>query len=143
MSDEVKLGETTLRVYLLLIREGKAMSIREVQRALGLSSPGQAYHHLERLRELGLVVRDTDGYKAVKRNGVIEGVMIVRSIMLPRTAFYLGFSAALTIVYLLSLIMGLIKLDLITMVAIIALLIFSTIEFTDQWIKLRRLLKWE
>ncbi len=137
------MGETTLRVYLLLIREGKAMSIREVQRALGLSSPGQAYHHLERLRELGLVVRDTDGYKAVKRNGVIEGVMIVRSIMLPRTAFYLGFSAALTIVYLLSLIMGLIKLDLITMVAIIALLIFSTIEFTDQWIKLRRLLKWE
>ncbi len=141
MNDEVKLGETTLRVYLLLIKEGRAMSIREVQRALDLSSPGQAYHHLERLRELGLVVKDTDGYKAVRRNGIIEGVIIVRSIMLPRTAFYLGFSVALTVVYLVSLLLGLIKLDLITMVAIIALLTFSTIEFADQWIKLRKLLK--
>ncbi|ABW01549.1 helix-turn-helix domain-containing protein [Caldivirga maquilingensis] len=141
MNDEVKLGETTLRVYLLLIREGKAMSIREVQRALDLSSPGQAYHHLERLRELGLVTKDTDGYRAVRKNGVIEGVIIVRSIMLPRTAFYLGFSAALTVIYLISLLLGLIKLDLITMVAILALLTFSIIEFTDQWIKLRRLLK--
>ncbi|WP_054856664.1 helix-turn-helix domain-containing protein [Vulcanisaeta sp. JCM 16159] len=49
---KVSLSETALRIYLLLIREDKPMSIREIQRALGLSSPGQVYHHLERLRPL-------------------------------------------------------------------------------------------
>ncbi len=49
-----ELGDTALRVYLLLVSEGRPMSIREVQRSLSLSSPpGVAYHHLERLRSLG------------------------------------------------------------------------------------------
>ncbi len=141
MSDEFRLGETTLRVYLLLVREGRAMSIREVQKALGFSSPGQAYHHLERLRLLGLVIRDSDGYRAVKRDGVLEGVLIVRTAILPRAAFYLGFSITLTTAYVISVLLGLIRLDLFAVIALSSLSIFSIIEFNDQWIKLRRLLK--
>jgi len=162
MSDEFRLGETTLRVYLLLVREGRAMSIREVQKALGFSSPGQAYHHLERLRLLGLVIRDSDGYRAVKRDGVLEGVLIVRTAILPRAAFYLGvlegvlivrtailpraafylgFSSTLTVAYVIGVLLRLTRLDLFAVVALSSLLVFSIIEFNDQWVKLRRLLR--
>ncbi|WP_054848824.1 helix-turn-helix domain-containing protein [Vulcanisaeta sp. JCM 14467] len=109
--DRADLSETALRIYLLLVREGRPMSIREIQRTLGLSSPGQVYHHLERLRDLGLVIKDSGGYRAVKRNGIVEGAIILWSSVLPRSAFYLGFSATLTIAYAITVILGLVRLD--------------------------------
>ncbi len=142
MDSDVKLSETSLRVYILLLREGRPMSIREVQKALGLSSPGQAYHHLERLRMLGLVVRDSEGYRAVRRGNVVDGAVIVRSSILPRASFYMGFSASLTITYAIMAIMGLVKPDAFAVVSLAALLTFSTIEFRDQFVRLRRPLRY-
>ncbi|WP_054853837.1 helix-turn-helix domain-containing protein [Vulcanisaeta distributa] len=142
-SDKANLSETALRIYLLLIREGKSMSIREIQRALGLSSPGQVYHHLERLRALGLVVRDSDGYRAVRRNGgVVEGAIILWSSVIPKSAFYLGgFSVTLTMAYVVTVVLGLMRLDPMALIALVSLLTFSIIEFKEQFTKLRRLLR--
>lgn len=140
--NEVKLGDTALRIYLLLLRENKPLSIREVQRMLDLSSPGVAYHHLERLRRLGLVEKDTDGYRAVRRGGVVEGVVIMGSSILPRSAFYLGFMATLTASYLALVFTRLIKLDPIALVAMFAGLTFSALEFKDQWGRIRRLIRY-
>ena len=140
-NDKAELSETALRIYLLLIREGRPMSVREVQRALGLSSPGQAYHHLERLRNLGLVVRDSEGYRAVRRGGVVEGAIILWSSVLPRSAFYLGFSATLTIAYVITVILGLMRPDPMAVIALASLMVFSTIEFRSQYVRLRRLLR--
>jgi predicted transcriptional regulator len=67
MEDENKL-EYALRgkdwkVYWLLLKSGRPMSVREVQRSLHFSSPSVAQHHLEQLRELGLVQKqDIGGY---------------------------------------------------------------------------------
>ncbi|GAB6943753.1 helix-turn-helix domain-containing protein [Vulcanisaeta sp. JCM 14467] len=139
--DRADLSETALRIYLLLVREGRPMSIREIQRTLGLSSPGQVYHHLERLRDLGLVIKDSGGYRAVKRNGIVEGAIILWSSVLPRSAFYLGFSATLTIAYAITVILGLVRLDPMAIVALTSLMVFSTIEFRSQYVRLRRLLR--
>ena len=134
------LSDTALRIYLLLIREGRPMSIREVQRALGLSSPGQVHHHLERLRGLGLVVRTPEGYKAVRKNGVVEGAVILWSNVVPRSAFYLGFSAAFALAYAVVVALGLMALDPAAVAAIASLLTFSAVEFKHQLAKLRALL---
>ncbi|MGC8570970.1 helix-turn-helix domain-containing protein [Caldivirga sp.] len=141
MSSDVKLSETALRIYLLLLREDKAMSAREVQRILGLSSSGLAYHHLEHLRMLGLVIKDTDGYRAIKKSGVIEGAIIVRSSVLPRASFYMGSATALTITYTILAILGMVKFDAVAVIAIALLQAFATVEFREQYVKLRRLLK--
>ena len=43
------------KVYWLLLKSGRQLSVRDVQKALGFSSPSVALHHLEQLRQLGLV----------------------------------------------------------------------------------------
>ena len=59
MEDETKLDYAlrgkAWKVYWLLLKNNRPMSVREVQRALRFSSPSVANHHLERLCELGLV----------------------------------------------------------------------------------------
>jgi len=72
---------------------------------------------------------------------VLEGVLIVRTAILPRAAFYLGFSSTLTVAYVISVLLRLTRLDLFAVVALLSLLVFSIIEFNDQWVKLRRLLR--
>jgi len=64
MCKKVKLGETTLKVYLVLLKRGRAMSISEIQKALGFKSPGTAHYHLERLVELNLAKKVPGGYLA-------------------------------------------------------------------------------
>jgi len=50
----------TVRVYLLVLRNGPC-ELREVQRALKLSTPSLAFYHLSRLVEAGVVNRTEDG----------------------------------------------------------------------------------
>jgi predicted transcriptional regulator len=59
MEDEAeydyKLRGKAWKVYWLLLKSGRPMSVREVEKALRFSSPSVANHHLEQLRQLGLV----------------------------------------------------------------------------------------
>jgi hypothetical protein len=56
----------TVRVYLFVLRNGPS-ELREVQRALKLSTASLAFYHLSRLVESGVVNRTEDGrYVAVK-----------------------------------------------------------------------------
>ena len=49
------------KVYWFLLKNGAPVGVREVQRALHFSSPSIAFHHLEQLRELGLVEKQEVG----------------------------------------------------------------------------------
>jgi predicted transcriptional regulator len=49
------------KVYWLLLKNGRPMSVREVQKALHFSSPSVAQHHLEQLKEMGLVQKQDVG----------------------------------------------------------------------------------
>jgi len=55
----------TVRVYLFVLKNGPC-ELREVQRALKLSTPSLAFYHLSRLVDAGLVNRTEDGRYIVK-----------------------------------------------------------------------------
>jgi DNA-binding transcriptional ArsR family regulator len=63
------------KVYWFMLKNGKPVSVREVQRALRFSSPSVANHHLEQLRELGLVEKQDVGGHYVLVSQVKIGVL--------------------------------------------------------------------
>lgn len=95
------------KVYWLLLKDGRSMSARQVQRALHFSSPSIAQHHLERLRELNLVEkRDVGGeYSLVSKVkiGVLRHFVKLGKLLLPRYFFYAIFSTTFYILYLIVL----------------------------------------
>lgn len=116
MSEEELKFEYALRgkawsVYWLLLKNGHSMGVREVQRALRFSSPSVAQHHLEQLRELGLVKKSKIGgdYALVGevKIGVLRHFVKLGRVLFPRYFFYAVFSSAFYIAYLLILMQGL------------------------------------
>ncbi|HDO42239.1 MAG TPA: hypothetical protein ENH03_05000 [Candidatus Bathyarchaeota archaeon] len=90
----------TLLVYLFMLKSRKSpVGVRELQRALGFSSPSVAAHHLEKLCSLGLVERTPRGEYFLAREvkvGVLRFFMRLGRFMVPRFLFYsLWFSTML------------------------------------------------
>lgn len=79
----------TFRIYLLMLRTRKS-TVREVQRALGFTSPTLAQHHLEKLSRYGLVVKGYDGaYVVVSRSfGILRFYIRSGRWIVPRTIFF-------------------------------------------------------
>jgi DNA-binding transcriptional ArsR family regulator len=84
------------KVYWILLKNGRPMSVREVQRALHFSSPSVAQHHLEQLREMGLVQKQDVGghYYLVGevKIGVLRHFVKLGKLLFPRYLFYAVFS---------------------------------------------------
>ena len=97
-------------VYWLLLKAGHPMSVREVQRSLHFSSPSVAHHHLEQLRELGLVEKQDVGghYFLVSevKIGVLRHFVKLGRLLFPRYFFYAVFATASYFTYLLVLMQG-------------------------------------
>ena len=96
----------TLRVYWYVLNaSGKIVGVREVQRALGFSSPTLALYHLDKLRELGLVAKDSGEYRLVKevKVDILKQFMKVGRIFVPRFAAYAVFFTVLSVYYVLFL----------------------------------------
>jgi DNA-binding transcriptional ArsR family regulator len=115
VNDETKL-EYELRgkawkVYWLLLKTGSPMSVREVQRVLHFSSPSVAHHHLEQLRDLGLVEKQEIGghYFLVGevKIGVLRHYVKLGKLLFPRYFFYAVFSTVFYAAYLLFLVQDL------------------------------------
>lgn len=107
---EYELHGKTWKVYLLLLKSGRPMSVREVQKALRLSSPSLAEYHLERLRDLGLVQKQSVGgrYFLVEevKIGLLRHFVKLGRLLFPRYFFYAVFSTTLYVVYLTSIMQG-------------------------------------
>jgi len=101
---EFELRGKAWKVYWLLLKQDCPMSVREVQRALRFSSPSVAQHHLERLRDLGLVQKKTasGGYFLASKVkvGVLRHFVRLGRLMFPRYFFYAVFSTTLYVIYL-------------------------------------------
>jgi predicted DNA-binding transcriptional regulator len=99
------------KVYWLLLKNGRPMSVREVQRTLHFSSPSVAQHHLEQLRELGLVTKQEIGgnYSLVTevKIGVLRHFVKLGKMLFPRYFFYAVFSTTFYAAYILVLMQGL------------------------------------
>ncbi|MGA1976071.1 MAG: hypothetical protein ABSG92_10595 [Conexivisphaerales archaeon] len=93
----------TLRVYWLLLNDG-GLGPREVQRRLRFSSVNVAVHHLEKLAEMGLVVKDEGGkYSVVKEVdvGFMRQFVKLGRFRFPRLLSYIAFILAMSGSYLL------------------------------------------
>ena len=92
------------KVYWFLLKNGQPASVREVQRALHFSSPSVASHHLEQLRELGLVQKQEIGgqYSLVSevKIGVLRHYIKLGRLLFPRYFFYAVFSTVFYVAYL-------------------------------------------
>lgn len=96
------------KVYWLLLRNGRPMSVREVQRSLHFSSPSVAQHHLEQLRGLGLVRKqDVGGNYSLTSEvkiGVLRHFIKLGKILFPRYFFYAVFSTTFYLAYVSTLV---------------------------------------
>jgi SOS-response transcriptional repressor LexA len=100
---DLELRGRSLEVFLYLVRRGGPVGVREVQRALGFSSPSVAFHHLEKLHSLGVVRKDESGaYQAVENVDitVLQAFVRVGRLLLPRMLFYAAFFTTFTSLYL-------------------------------------------
>ncbi|MDF1539096.1 MAG: hypothetical protein P1Q69_09340 [Candidatus Thorarchaeota archaeon] len=100
---ESDLKGNTLRVYWYMIQQGTFVGVREVQRALSMSSPSVASHHLGKLVDMELVEKRTDNSYELKRLvkvGVLRNFVGYRGVLLPRYTFVAFFFTIFTISYL-------------------------------------------
>lgn len=97
-------------VYWLLLKSGRSLSTREVQKALHFSSPSVAQHHLEQLRQLGLVQKNDAGgqYSLVSevKIGVLRHFVKLGKLIFPRYFFYAVLSTVFYVIYLLFIVDG-------------------------------------
>jgi len=96
-ADESKdvLRGTTLEVYRFLLKSGKPVGIRELQRALNLSSPSVATYHLSKLEDAGLLKRQDGGYTVDKF--LLENSIKISRFLVPRYLFYAVFAFAVLV----------------------------------------------
>ena len=92
----------TLTVYLYLLKHGKAIGVREIQKALGFSSPSVAFHHLDKLVELGVVEKDEYERYVLARKvdaGILHSFVSIAGLTLPRLGFYAAFFTTIAAAY--------------------------------------------
>jgi DNA-binding transcriptional ArsR family regulator len=101
---DAELRGRTLRAYLFILKSPKPIGVRELQRALGLSSPSVAYHHLDKLTRMGLVEKDQYGEYASVKNvnvNVLQAFTQIGRLLVPRFIFYAVFFTTLLLGYIL------------------------------------------
>lgn len=76
----------TLEVYRFILKNDSPSGIREIQRALNLSSPTLALYHVNKLEEAGFVKKHDMGYVADRI--VLENCIRLKRTLVPRFFFY-------------------------------------------------------
>ncbi|MFX0107771.1 MAG: winged helix-turn-helix domain-containing protein [Candidatus Hodarchaeota archaeon] len=97
LADQIK-GKT-LQVYWYMLRHPNPMTAREIQRGTELSSPSLSLHHLEKLRQFGLVDKNVHGEYEVTRDvrvGFLSLFVGRGRAMVPKYLFYATFYSSLT-----------------------------------------------
>jgi predicted DNA-binding transcriptional regulator len=89
---------TALDIYRLMLTSNKPFGIREIQRALELSSPSIAQHHLLKLERVGLVKKEEGGY--VVNKVLLRNYVKISRFLVPRYFFYTVFSIMILILEL-------------------------------------------
>jgi repressor of nif and glnA expression len=81
----------TLKVYRFILKHDRPIGIREVQRALNLSSPTLALYHINKLEEAGLIKKELNGYVADRI--ILQNLVRLKRFLIPRNFFYTVFFA--------------------------------------------------
>ncbi len=131
---EKALKGTALDVYRFLLKKNKPVGVREVQRALGLSSPSVATYHLTKLEELGILKKDASGYSVNKV--LLEQSIKINRFLVPRYLFYTIFAVAVLLIELTLFRPALIDRQYVFSLAAIAVFVaFSGYETAKTWLR--------
>jgi len=84
------LNASTFQTYMYLVKVGKPVGPRDVMRGANLSSPSVAYRNLQKLVDLGLVVKDEYSNYVVKEKANMKGYMWFGKTLVP-TFIIFGF----------------------------------------------------
>jgi len=115
---EAELKGKTMLVYMHLLRaDGPSVGVREVQRALGFSSPSVAAYHLNKLLDLGLVESERGDYRLIRevKIGVLRQFVTLGGLMLPRLLFYAVLVTTMLATYILQFPMTLTRQNITTL----------------------------
>ena len=98
----------TLKVYwFLLMQPGGKAGVRQIQRAMGFSSPNAALFHLNKLQEIHLVQQRSDGEYEVQhktRFGEMKNFIQIQRFFIPKHAIYAIFMTCIMCAFLVILI---------------------------------------
>ena len=83
MEPSEELNASTFQTYIYLVKVGKPVGPRDVMRGANLSSPSVAYRNLQKLMDLGLVVKDEYNNYVVKEKVGKKGYIWVGKTLLP------------------------------------------------------------
>jgi hypothetical protein len=85
---DAELNATTFQTYVYLVKVGKPIGPRDLMRGANLSSPSVAYRNLQKLMDLGLVVKDAYGNYVVKEKMGMKGYVWVGKTLMPSFAIF-------------------------------------------------------
>jgi predicted DNA-binding transcriptional regulator len=108
LESELK-GKTLLVYWYLLEEPTHVVGVREVQRALGFSSPSIAAHHLDKLQDLGLVQKRGTGEYVLEEEvkiGILKLFAHMGRFIVPRYLFYSILFSTMLATYLAICVMG-------------------------------------
>ena len=108
LESELK-GKTLLVYWYLLQQSTHTVGVREVQRALGFSSPSIAVHHLQKLQDLGLVEKKGTGEYVLEgevKVGILRFFTRLGRFLVPRYLFYSVLFTTMLTVYLVLCLIG-------------------------------------
>ena len=100
--ESVLKGKTLLVYWYLLQQPSHTVGVREVQRALGFSSPSIAVHHLDKLQDLGLVRKKGTGDYVLEEEvkvGILRFFTRMGRYLVPRYLFYSVLFSTMLVTY--------------------------------------------
>jgi DNA-binding transcriptional ArsR family regulator len=100
---QTELNGNTLSVYwYILSKRQNSVGVREIQRALGFSSSSTAHYHLEKLRDLGLVDKNSLGDFTVTRVvkvGMLQAFVFTHGHVFPKHLIYAIVTSLMTFLF--------------------------------------------
>lgn len=98
-----QLGETTWKVFIVLLGIRRPIGPRELTKRLNLSSPSVGLYHLNKLLQNHLALKTTDGDYIVDPAadlGFLENYLFFEHGAIPRMTFYASFITGLLVIYM-------------------------------------------
>ncbi|MHA1303923.1 MAG: hypothetical protein ACTSQE_10705 [Candidatus Heimdallarchaeaceae archaeon] len=105
------LNGTALRVFVYALKQGKDVGVRETQRSIGLKSASHAQYHLQRLEQLGLLVKTKNNrynlameYENLRslKLGILTEIYVFKGWLFPSLSIFSGYlfmSTIMTIIF--------------------------------------------
>jgi hypothetical protein len=138
-----KLKGKTLQIYWYMLRDPQtSVGVREVQRALELSSPSVAAHHLDKLLSLGLAEKTIRGEYLLNQEvkvGLLKFFSRMGRFLVPRHFFYAVWLSTMFIIYII--VYNLVLYQPTWSVHNVAALLFGFVANIMLWIETIRLWK--